>query len=473
VHEADSKHTSDHEDEGVDDVPDTPIEDHKEERSIREQKDVAALPLSTDTPGIATNGIHRDESTEPAAGKNDKQIVDSQDDTGFRLAAAAKERDELREQVVELRKSLQTLQQQHEDEVARFERETNEQSQKTRSSTSETEERLAAATLETEEYKERVIKLEDVAKKAQGEREEQLARTTKQEEERQAQQKVASDQERRLIESNREREELKEQVDSLRKSFKNSEQRWEGETAASAKQAEERVLHIKSLADKDEQLKAAAREKEDIQSQLISLKQSLESTRQQRSEEAARLVKENEEYVVQLKTTEQQMAALSQAEQDKELFRKQLVEAQNSLEIIRQQHLDEVEKLKLQNISQANHGVLIAEVEAKLAGAEQARDELQAQVLKLTEGQGDSQQSHEEELRNLRAELEESQTAKDHAQSQHKALLSKVNTIRAQLGERLKADAVGISSIICRIRTDISTGGPQNITSSHRRARRA
>lgn len=45
-----------------------------------------------------------------------------------------------------------------------------------------------------------------------------------------------------------------------------------------------------------------------------------------------------------------------------------------------------------------------------------------------------------EELSTVRAELTESEAAREHAESQYQSLLGRVNTIKASLGERLKAD---------------------------------
>jgi chromosome segregation ATPase len=47
---------------------------------------------------------------------------------------------------------------------------------------------------------------------------------------------------------------------------------------------------------------------------------------------------------------------------------------------------------------------------------------------------------HLEEVSTIRTELEESEAAKDHAETQYQNLLGRVNTIKSSLGERLKAD---------------------------------
>lgn len=55
---------------------------------------------------------------------------------------------------------------------------------------------------------------------------------------------------------------------------------------------------------------------------------------------------------------------------------------------------------------------------------------------------GESQSSHEEEIRSLREELDEANEGKEHFETQYKNLLGRVNTIKTSLGDRLKADAV-------------------------------
>ena len=52
------------------------------------------------------------------------------------------------------------------------------------------------------------------------------------------------------------------------------------------------------------------------------------------------------------------------------------------------------------------------------------------------------QEKHEAETGSLREELLQSQNEKNAAESSYKNLLGKVNQIKSQLGERLKADAV-------------------------------
>lgn len=52
------------------------------------------------------------------------------------------------------------------------------------------------------------------------------------------------------------------------------------------------------------------------------------------------------------------------------------------------------------------------------------------------------QHKHEEEMEALQQKLNESEDKKTQAETQFQKLLERVNTIKSQLGERLKEDAV-------------------------------
>lgn len=70
------------------------------------------------------------------------------------------------------------------------------------------------------------------------------------------------------------------------------------------------------------------------------------------------------------------------------------------------------------------------------------RDALRLQVTQLRESLEELQTKHQASLEFVQEELQETQTQKKHAEEQYQTLLGRVNTIKAQLGERLKADAV-------------------------------
>lgn len=81
------------------------------------------------------------------------------------------------------------------------------------------------------------------------------------------------------------------------------------------------------------------------------------------------------------------------------------------------------------------------DTEERLEMAAKERDQLRAEVTEMRQSLESLQQKHEEELSNLNAQLEQSQSGKDHAEARYQKLLGQVNTIKTQLGERLKADA--------------------------------
>lgn len=69
-------------------------------------------------------------------------------------------------------------------------------------------------------------------------------------------------------------------------------------------------------------------------------------------------------------------------------------------------------------------------------------DSLRSEISRLQESLELAQSTHESQLKDIRGQLALKEQQKDHAESQYQGLLGKVNTIRSQLGERLKADAV-------------------------------
>ena len=71
------------------------------------------------------------------------------------------------------------------------------------------------------------------------------------------------------------------------------------------------------------------------------------------------------------------------------------------------------------------------------------RDALHAEVTQLRQSLEEIQSQHQTQIQDVQTQLQETQGEKEHAEEQYQNLLGKVNTIRSQLGERLKADAVG------------------------------
>ena len=74
------------------------------------------------------------------------------------------------------------------------------------------------------------------------------------------------------------------------------------------------------------------------------------------------------------------------------------------------------------------------------------RAALREEVAQVRRSLEEIQEKHEDELGCIREQLADTQGEKEQAETQYRNLLGKVNTIRSQLGERLKADAVGLQS---------------------------
>lgn len=82
------------------------------------------------------------------------------------------------------------------------------------------------------------------------------------------------------------------------------------------------------------------------------------------------------------------------------------------------------------------------ELVAKLDALAQERDALKEEVSSLRKELEDIQEKHGAGSGDVIKELEEAQAGKEHWETQYNQLLERVNTIRSQLGERLKADRV-------------------------------
>jgi hypothetical protein len=69
------------------------------------------------------------------------------------------------------------------------------------------------------------------------------------------------------------------------------------------------------------------------------------------------------------------------------------------------------------------------------------RDSLRVEVTEMRKSLENIQLKHQEEMGILQQNLDESESKKEHAEHQFQKLLERVNTIKSQLGERLKEDA--------------------------------
>ncbi|KIW09848.1 hypothetical protein PV08_11949 [Exophiala spinifera] len=79
------------------------------------------------------------------------------------------------------------------------------------------------------------------------------------------------------------------------------------------------------------------------------------------------------------------------------------------------------------------------------------RDALRLEVTELRKSLEELQSKHATELETVQNDLAEAQQEKETAEEQYQTLLGRVNTIRSQLGERLKADAEELSQARTRI----------------------
>lgn len=103
--------------------------------------------------------------------------------------------------------------------------------------------------------------------------------------------------------------------------------------------------------------------------------------------------------------------------QEREALRAEVEQLRKSLEDIRGKHNQEISSIKSQHADELSKS--------------QARHAEEVSAVK---------NQHTEEISTIRTELEDSQAAKDQAETQYQHLLGRINTIKASLGERLKAD---------------------------------
>ena len=93
-------------------------------------------------------------------------------------------------------------------------------------------------------------------------------------------------------------------------------------------------------------------------------------------------------------------------------------------------------------------GDLHGDTDARLEALARERALLKEQVSQLRRSLEELRVKHEEELGSVQEQLEDTLSEKDQAETQYRNLLGKVNSIKSQLGERLKADAVSLKGVI-------------------------
>ena len=101
------------------------------------------------------------------------------------------------------------------------------------------------------------------------------------------------------------------------------------------------------------------------------------------------------------------------------------------------------------------------------------RDGLREEVAQVRRTLDYIRAGQEGELDVIREELSTTRSEKEQAEAQYRGLLGKVSTIRSQLGERLKADAVGLVTLKECLSAYRSAGRSLASKKSHRRSRGA
>lgn len=91
------------------------------------------------------------------------------------------------------------------------------------------------------------------------------------------------------------------------------------------------------------------------------------------------------------------------------------------------------------------------DTDARLEALMNERAALREEVVQVRRSLEEVQGKHEEELGSIREQLADTHSEKEQAETQYRNLLGKVNTIKTQLGERLKADAEDLSQARSRI----------------------
>lgn len=191
--------------------------------------------------------------------------------------------------------------------------------------------------------------------------------------------------------------------------------------------------------DTEERLAAAARERDELREEVTQLRKSLEEIQRRHEEDIAKNKKQTEREAQYTKANEDKLDAELKTNDG---LRSQLSELQKTLEQTRQQHEEEVSRLAQQQAEHDAKSAASQETEAKTSEVTRERDDLKQRLDEIRESLDSAKKQHEEELAKVNAQLEVTQSGKEQAETQYKNLLGKVNTIRTQLGERLKADAV-------------------------------
>jgi chromosome segregation ATPase len=291
------------------------------------------------------------------------------------------ERDSLRQELADMRKSLESIQAQHTKDMERS--------------------RAQAEDEKTAKHKAELDDLRNSLKNVQDKHQQELDTLTKQAED------------ARITKDNAAVAELHASIESMQKSHQQELQDLKDQAQHAQSQRDNAEVaelrqsissmqekHTAEIEDLKKQADAAQSTKDNLE--ITELRLSLESRTAEYQKQVEHLTKGAQE--------------AQEAHSTKE--NAEIVELRKSLESLREEHQKEVEEHK-------------KEVE-----------ELKKQA---QEAQADKQSSDGEEVEQLRTQLQDTQKGKENAESAYRTLLGKVNTIKSQLGERLKADAEELS----------------------------
>lgn len=129
----------------------------------------------------------------------------------------------------------------------------------------------------------------------------------------------------------------------------------------------------------------------------------------------------------------------------------------SAVQTARSNGVQRVAKKSSDSVDTGNHSHPIAseqpstDADGRLEALAREREALKAEVTELRKSLESIQERHEKDITVLQEQLEESQAGKEQADTQYRDLLGRVNTIKSQLGERLKSDAVSTLQNACGI----------------------
>jgi chromosome segregation ATPase len=344
---------------------DDPEDDADEDETASRKQSVAGLDDST-TPQPLPLNVTNDTSDLAVAPKDPHTDGHAQSETAARLDAMVQERDSLRQELAELRKSLE--------------------------STKETESLRSQAEVDkTTKHNAELGELRKSIQDIQDKHQQELDTLSKQAKDAQATKDNAAVAELRAsIESMQQNHQ--QEIQDLKDQAQHAQSQQDNAEVANLRQSISSMQekHTIEIQDLQKQAEAAQTTKDNLE--IAELRQSLESRTAEYQKQVEHLTK-----------------GAHEAHSKKESA--EIAELRNSLESLRDEHQKEVEELKRQ----------------------------------VQQAQAEKQSSDGEDLEQLRKQLEEAIKDKEKSQADYRSLLGKVNTIRSQLGERLKADAEELS----------------------------